>query len=62
MAKSFPAEGKSFPWWVGNAGLINLSGRLLRIHVAHAGLIVFWAGVYTLLESKFTWILTENIL
>ncbi|WP_445242630.1 hypothetical protein [Microcoleus sp. Pol12B5] len=52
--KSFPAEGKSFPWWVGNAHLINLSSRLLGIHVAHAGLIVFWAGAYTLLElSRF---------
>ncbi|WP_333160969.1 hypothetical protein [Microcoleus sp. Pol12B4] len=53
--KSFPAEGKSFPWWVGNACLINLSGRLLSTHLAHAGLIVFfWGGAYTLLElSRF---------
>ena len=52
--KSFPAEGKSFPWWVGNARLINLPSRLLGTHVAHAGLIVFWAGAYTLLElSRF---------
>lgn len=47
--KSFPAEGKLFPWWVGNARLINLSGRVLSTHVAHAGIIVFWAGAYTLL-------------
>lgn len=54
MAKSFPAEGKSFPWWVGNARLINLSSRLLDTRVAHAGLIVFWAGAHTLLElSRF---------
>ena len=52
--KSFPAEGKSFPWWVGNARLINLSGPLLGTDVACAGLIVFWAGAYTLLElSRF---------
>ncbi len=52
--KSFPAEGTSFPWWVDNARLINLSGRWLRTHVAHAGFIVLWAAACTLLElSRF---------
>jgi photosystem II CP43 chlorophyll apoprotein len=52
--KSFPAEGKSFPWWVSNARLINLSSRLLDTHVAHIDLIVFWAAAHTLLElSRF---------
>lgn len=48
--KSFPAEGESFPWWADNARLTNLDGRLLGSHLAHAGLIVLWAGAYTLFE------------
>lgn len=48
--KSFPAEGESFPWWADNARLTNLDGRLLGSHLAHAGLIVLWAGAYILFE------------
>lgn len=35
----------------GNARLIDLSGQLLGAHIAHAGLIMFWAGSITLSQT-----------
>ncbi|TMW97998.1 hypothetical protein EJD97_004693 [Solanum chilense] len=43
-------ESTGFSWWAGNDRLINLSGKLLGAHVAHIGLIVFWAGAMNLFE------------
>jgi photosystem II CP43 chlorophyll apoprotein len=37
-------ESTGFAWWSGNARLINVSGKLLGAHVAHAGLMVFWCN------------------
>ncbi|MEG4502824.1 hypothetical protein QUA81_05730 [Microcoleus sp. F6_B4] len=41
-------DGTNFKWWVGNARLTDLSGRLLGARVARAGLIMFWAGATTI--------------
>jgi hypothetical protein len=43
-------ESTGFAWWSGNARLINVSGKLLGAHVAHAGLNGILAGAMIYLK------------
>ncbi|ESA37494.1 chlorophyll a b binding light-harvesting protein [Leptolyngbya sp. Heron Island J] len=44
------SQPRDFSWLQGNARLIDQTELLLGAHLAHAGLIMFWAGSFTLLE------------
>lgn len=50
MTAVIQTSERNVSWLAGNARLIDLSGQLLGAHIAHAGLIMFWAGSITLLE------------
>jgi photosystem II CP43 chlorophyll apoprotein len=54
VQKSFTADLPNLGWLDGNARLTHLSGQLLGAHIAHAGLMMFWAGAITVAEvSRF---------
>jgi len=42
--------GSRYSWWSGNARFIDLSGKFLGAHIAHAAVIVLWAGSMCLFE------------
>jgi photosystem II CP43 chlorophyll apoprotein len=50
MTATTNVSSNDYSWLSGNSRLIDLSGQLLGAHIAHAGLIMFWAGSITLLE------------
>ena len=61
MTVTADISNKDYSWLSGNARLIDLSGQLLGAHIAHAGLIMFWAGSITLFEiDRFTYDLPLN--
>ncbi|NJN29409.1 MAG: chlorophyll a/b binding light-harvesting protein [Synechococcales cyanobacterium RM1_1_8] len=50
LDKTFAVNDPKNEWLVGNARLISFSGLLLGAHLAHAALILLWAGSFTLIE------------
>jgi photosystem II CP43 chlorophyll apoprotein len=48
--RTIAADNPNFDWLDGNARLTHLSGQLLGAHIAHAGLMMFWASAIAITE------------
>ena len=42
-----------YTWWLGNYRFSDLSGKFLGAHLAHASLILFWAGAMSIFEVSY---------
>ena len=50
--RTIAADNPNFDWLDGNARLTHLSGQLLGAHIAHAGLMMFWAGAIAVILTN----------